>query len=74
MLSKELELSLEQNQELNEDVQELKAALNIRERQLIAIAGSLPGYDEHWKKEIKKKVSQKKKKSKKMKYFFVFPI
>ena len=47
MLSKELELSLEQNQELNEDVQELKAALNIRERQLIAIAGSLPGYDEH---------------------------
>ena len=47
MLSKELELSLEQNQELNEDVQELKAALLIRERQLVAIAGSLPGYDEH---------------------------
>lgn len=47
MLSKELELSLEQNQELNEDVQELKTALLIRERQLLAITGSLPGFDEH---------------------------
>lgn len=46
MLSKELELALEQNQELNEDVSELKQALMIRERQLVFISGVLPSFDD----------------------------
>jgi hypothetical protein len=45
MLSKELELALEQNKELNEDVIELKQALMIRERQLVFISGVLPSFD-----------------------------
>lgn len=46
MLSKELELALEHNQELNEDVAELKQALMIREKQLVFISGVLPSFDD----------------------------
>jgi hypothetical protein len=45
MLSKELELALEQNIERNEDVIELKRALTMRERQLVFISGVLPSFD-----------------------------
>ena len=46
MLSKELEQALEQNQELNENILELKQALMIREKQLIYISGVLPSYED----------------------------
>lgn len=46
MLSKELEQALEQNQELNEDILELKQALMIREKQLVYISGVLPSYED----------------------------
>lgn len=46
LLSKELEQALLLNQDLNEEVNELKEFLQIRERQLMLISGVLPGYEE----------------------------
>ena len=46
LLSKELEQALIQNQDLNDEVSELKEFLKIRERQLVFISGVLPSYED----------------------------
>ena len=46
LLSKELEQALVQNQDLNNEMSELKEFLRIRERQLVFISGVLPSYEE----------------------------
>ena len=46
LLSKELEQALLLNQDLNDEVNELKHLLQLRERQLVFISGVLPGYED----------------------------